>query len=274
MDLFSFLFEAQPKGFSFAVLSQLYEQNDETFPAEDYVNQFFPQEKLMGSGSSRQGYRLDSKKILKIVYETFKPKEAGIAQNLVEVRLSSKFPNLLTKIYAHHPKGYYIVSELVRPVKDIEEINNWFGIDFEYFMFDSEAQIGKIYDFVDEALTGEYFALSEFREFLTGFIKQKRYRKEFIANQKESFKIDKSDIKFIQGLLNQLVKYERNGIDKELETLNKQPAGRELIEVLKLIEPGDVGVLEHWGKTADGRIVLLDYGYDETTRLAHYGGQQ
>ena len=34
--------------------------------------------------------------------------------------------------------------------------------------------------------------------------------------------------------------------------------------------PGDITKLEHWGKTADGRVVLLDYGFTEDVYQSHY----
>lgn len=33
---------------------------------------------------------------------------------------------------------------------------------------------------------------------------------------------------------------------------------------------GDLTVIDHWGKTADGRVVLLDYGFTEDVKNAHY----
>lgn len=34
--------------------------------------------------------------------------------------------------------------------------------------------------------------------------------------------------------------------------------------------PGDITKLEHWGKTTDGRVVLLDYGFTEDVYQSHY----
>lgn len=33
---------------------------------------------------------------------------------------------------------------------------------------------------------------------------------------------------------------------------------------------GDLGEMDHWGKTSDGRVVLLDYGFTRGVRDAHY----
>lgn len=44
---------------------------------------------------------------------------------------------------------------------------------------------------------------------------------------------------------------------------------RVLVKDLKL-EWGDVAVFKHWGKSPDGRVVLLDYGYTESVRDRHY----
>lgn len=40
------------------------------------------------------------------------------------------------------------------------------------------------------------------------------------------------------------------------------------------LEPGDIEVPEHWGKTADGRLVLLDYGLTADILQAHYQNQE
>lgn len=37
------------------------------------------------------------------------------------------------------------------------------------------------------------------------------------------------------------------------------------------LEPGDMWVLNHWGKTASGRIVILDYGYTKNVRAQRTG---
>ena len=33
---------------------------------------------------------------------------------------------------------------------------------------------------------------------------------------------------------------------------------------------GDLTVLDHWGKTPDGRVVILDYGFTEDVAEKHY----
>lgn len=37
---------------------------------------------------------------------------------------------------------------------------------------------------------------------------------------------------------------------------------------------GDVRKIEHWGKTPDGRVVILDYGFDNDVYVAHYKEDQ
>lgn len=36
------------------------------------------------------------------------------------------------------------------------------------------------------------------------------------------------------------------------------------------LEMGDITSIDHWGKTADGRIVLLDYGFTSDVMMKHY----
>jgi hypothetical protein len=37
--------------------------------------------------------------------------------------------------------------------------------------------------------------------------------------------------------------------------------------------PADIDSINHWGKTPDGRCVLLDYGYTEDVHKSHYSNR-
>lgn len=61
----------------------------------------------------------------------------------------------------------------------------------------------------------------------------------------------------------------------DIQRMREWPAFKDVLTTLKNPEkglhPGDFSVLDHWGKTADGRVVLLDSGATYEVLSAHYG---
>lgn len=59
---------------------------------------------------------------------------------------------------------------------------------------------------------------------------------------------------------------------------SKEPTGNKFMDVLantirkNKLELGDIAVLQHWGKTEDGRLVMLDYGFTTAVAKKHYRG--
>lgn len=85
------------------------------------------------TGTSRNVFILNSKKAIKIAKEN--ASEPGIAQNKVEADMSNKFKSLdiscYAKVQVHHPDYIWIISDLVRPVKDLDELCRLFKIQTE-----------------------------------------------------------------------------------------------------------------------------------------------
>ena len=54
-----------------------------------------------------------------------------------------------------------------------------------------------------------------------------------------------------------------------------EPLVLEIQELMKVrgLAIGDLWVYDHWGKTADGRVVLLDYGLTDEIWNSHYTGK-
>lgn len=67
---------------------------------------------------------------------------------------------------------------------------------------------------------------------------------------------------------------------REIEALEKNPKARQFLQsYVNLVNLNNVGESDmsnagHWGKTADGRIVLLDFGATEDVLAKHYGSSQ
>lgn len=279
MFLFELIFnEGQPKGFSFQTLDQMYAKNYRSVDAENYVSQYFKPDTFMGQGSSRLVYRLDSKKVLKLAHDQKKDIGAGIEQNRLEAKISSQFPNVLSKVFRIHPKGYYLVSELVRPVKNWDEITNYFGIDIKNILVGKslpdkiKANIKQI---ISDGLVEKkinYFTLSSLELEIMTFIDNKsfltHYLEDWLRNRKMT--VNSQIVNKIQYELNELIHFERTGESRGTKQLIKTIQGKEIIEISKILSYGDLLELDHWGKTADGKIVLLDYGFNEDIAKQYY----
>jgi len=279
MFLFELIFnEGQPKGFSFQTLDQMYAKNYRSVDAENYVSQYFKPDTFMGQGSSRLVYRLDSKKVLKLAHDQKKDIGAGIEQNQLEAKISSQFPNVLSKVFRIHPKGYYLVSELVRPVKNWDEITNYFGIDIKNILVGKslpdkiKANIKQI---ISDGLVEKkinYFTLSSLELEIMTFIDNKsfltHYLEDWLRNRKMT--VNSQIVNKIQYELNELIHFERTGESRGTKQLMKTIQGKEIVEISKILSYGDLLELDHWGKTADGKIVLLDYGFNEDIAKQYY----
>lgn len=272
------IFEAQPKGFSFQTLDQMYAKNYRSVDAERYASQFFKPDTFMGKGSSRLVYRLDSKKVLKLAHDQKHDIGAGIEQNKLEARISSQFPDILSRVYRMHPKGYYMVSELVRPVTSWDEVTKYFGVDPKEII-----QGKNTYDLVEWNLEKiiqagvtekkiPYFSLVSLEQEIKTFIINKGFLTHFLEDwlRYKKITLNPEIITKIQYQLNNLIHFERTGEPRGTKELMKTTQGKQLIEISKILQYGDLLEVDHWGKTADGKIVLLDYGFNEDIAKQYY----
>ncbi len=279
MLLFELIFtEGQPKGFSFQTLDQMYAKNYRSVDAERYAAQFFKPDTFMGKGSSRLVYRLDSKKVLKLAHDQKHDIGAGIEQNKLEARISSQFPDILSRVYRMHPKGYYMVSELVRPVTSWNEVVQYFGVDpvdiipgkHTYYQVDQNLE--KI---IQAGVTEKkipYFSVISLEQELKSFILNKGFLTHFLEDwlRYKKITLNPEIITKIQYQLNNLIHFERTGEPRGTKQLMKTTQGKQLVEISKMLSYMDLLVVDHWGKTADGKIVLLDYGFDENIAKQYY----
>ena len=150
--------------------------------------------------------------------------DKGVRQNEkeVEVYTSPKYKKFTTKIYDFNNKNYYwIISEIVRPLKNKKEFKDLTGIFFD----DLEILLlsAAIYDI--EQIEYLMDSISEIDAEGDSLFADAVYA---------SLRIPQEKIKWINDLMLFL---------KE----NK-------------IAPEDIASIEHWGKTSEGNAIILDYG--------------
>lgn len=85
----------------------------------------------LGGGSARVVFALSPKYALKIAFN-----DRGKSQNETEKRVSSdpQAQEFVAKVHQSAPDSSWIISDLVRPLRDEEEFKDFFGMDFEEFV--------------------------------------------------------------------------------------------------------------------------------------------
>jgi len=165
---------------------------------------------FIGQGSSRNSYVLTSKKVLKIARD-----EDSIQQNKKEVITNhdEDLNRFFTKVFDNSPDCKWIVSELVNPVKNMQEIENYLGI------------------------------------------KRGEFRLMFIMSRSEYGYVQPKD----WSRKDKDLMFKRISNDQHDDRLN------DFLDFLVLAQQKNIEIYDfpgkdQWGKTVDGRIVLLDYG--------------
>lgn len=170
---------------------------------------------VLGRGSSRKVFKLDSKKVIKMAIN-----EAGIAQNNAELDVitNPKIKPIFAKIfdYDRGKETTWLVCELVRPLtyEDFAEMTG-------YYWSESMAP------FLMEL---DLYARKSFNDFIL-----------------ENF-------------------------ENEQHIYFSNPLYRDIFYAVKYgdLVANDLRKIGQWGKTANGRIVILDYGLDEATLRQYY----
>lgn len=171
----------------------------------------------LGKGKGRHVFLLDSKKVLKVAMNDF-----GAKQNRSEEELSKKLAGtaIVTRVFDAATDHGWILSEVVREIKDVKEFESLAGVTWVGFTTAIEFA-------VERGLSLNH---------VVAFLQQ-----ETSISPKDVTAVKQSQ--FVAAVI---------------AAANKA----------KLIA-SDLIRLEHWGKTADDKIVLLDYGYtDETVAAA------
>jgi len=172
----------------------------------DYAGSFL---ETLGVGSSRKAFLLSGKYVLKVALN-----EKGIAQNQAEmdVYTNPQSQQVVAKVYSYDPKFQWLVSDLVKPLTDVNEFEQLSGTDWR--------------SFCDAVNRGMKNKASE-----------------------------PNDPKFVKSVVDTALKNNMMRGDIAQQDHSRAPSE---------------DVLGHWGKTPDGRLVLLDYGFTHEVWAAHY----
>lgn len=169
----------------------------------------------VGVGSSRKAYRLNSRFVLKLGIVRYNRDEedvphTGIAQNKREFEARHDAPDLLPIVHEHADDFSWIISDLVRPLKNKEEFCHLAGVNVP-----------------------EWMKASDVMSAIVGWKPSIHLRDKFKINPQLTSQIDK-------------IRQSTNLSSEELENI------------------------EQWGKSANGRLVLLDNGFDSEIHNNHY----
>ena len=206
---------------------------------------------VLGEGSARIVYLLSNRYVLKLAQPS-SPKR-GMAQNKYEAELATDpdFKPVIAQVYDFADDYSWMVSELVRPLKNQKEFETLTGVPFMHlFKLLSVVFEGKLEETLDHL------------------------RKQRDSYKKEIRELDKESPTY-NGDLQFLVRHLKY-IQEEFQIFAELPEKPFVKAVLDLVENkgsmiADMKVIDHWGKTADGRVVLLDYGYSREVARDHYG---
>lgn len=229
------------------VLDQMPHSDQQDYLPE-YIRQHFPELEEVNSGSSRTVFIIDSKRVLKVVKNL-----AGKAQNKAEVEIytKNKESGLFTKVFRWNASYTWIISELVRPLKQYKEFQELTGFDF--FTMEKAFRIGEMPAML-EYYKNQYEASNQVLQ-------------KWLSPNKPSY-IDQYDIEGQQKNVQALQQiYKSLSNPKVFDFLDRLLAAKEVNE----LEEADLTSIGHWGKTADGRVVILDYGYTSNVRNTYYG---
>lgn len=201
----------------------------------------------IGQGSGRNVFILSSRYALKVAKNS-----RGIAQNKSEIELSKNpiFKDSLPKIYKVGENASYIVVDIVRPLKRYMEFKDLTGIDWTSF----------------EKILWTYRRVRSADNIKTS-IEEQIEKYEYNIKNYEEVGRSKEGNRFTPEKLKKLVKE----LTISLEDLSK-PFMEDIIFLLDNSDlvVGDLFIIGHWGKTPDGRVVLLDYGLTEEIFDTHY----
>lgn len=197
---------------------------------------------LIGQGSSRIAFAYGSNKILKIALN-----EKGLTQNEAE---NTIFDNpqarpAMSRIFDKDGQGYWLISEIGRPLGSEDEFTSLMKFDWQVYK--------KIIK--DFAKSGG--GTGDIKSVTTPLSERLTQELEEIRSTPKS---DPTDIKCLQDRL------------QDVTNIEKSPFVNAIIAAIRdnKLMPGDLAVVDHYGKTADGRVILLDAGFTEDVWKQHY----
>lgn len=177
----------------------------------------------LGRGSSRAAFLLSNRYVLKVALP--ESGEKGIGQNKGELQVFSNTASqgTVAAIQDADKNGEWLVSELARPLSSPEEFQKMTGVPWDDFV----SIIRNYKDIADEA--------KEIQDGIKVWTRR--------GNDKK--------VQMLQKRLQNLQKTLQSPVVKgSLALINSAN-----------VMPGDIWEVDHWAKTADGRVILIDYGF-------------
>jgi hypothetical protein len=221
---------------------QHFQQLQDINQKADYARQTL---KLLGEGSSRIAFALSNRYVLKVANPN--AVEGGMAQNKSEVSVftNPKVKPVVSAIYNADQNYHWIITEIVRPMSSPEEFEQLSGVSWNNF-----SDVVKRHSEIEQIVQDE---ISETQPVLTRL--QKRLTAPNIPEETK-----KTINAKIKKLTARITGY---------QNLLKNPIVQGALNLIREanVMPGDIEEWDHWGKTADGRLVLYDYGF--TRDLVH-----
>ena len=204
--------------------------------------------KFLGIGSARAAFQLDPKHVIKIAntiaYDEVSPK--GTAQNEMEMDVFTDPTTkpVVTAIYDYDPEYIWIVSEYAE-VFDFDDFEREVG--FNEDTFERAYELLRRHD-GDRVATEKYIDkfVSRWKDKLGNEETSPAGRRQAIESIKEFEAARKAMTHPIVSHVEHLTKDNR-------------------------IDWVDLVRIDHWGKTADGRLVVIDYGLSQEIADTHYG---
>lgn len=203
----------------------------------------------MGMGSSRIVFAFSGGKALKIARNA-----KGLGQNEAEVDLFTdpQTKPVVARIFDADPNNEWVISEIVQPLEPTRQA--WeAATGFDYLLF-----TGAVRDWEEK---GKPDIDAYFQELVT--VWQGRLSELIRKGQQQN-----QMYTVTQRRVKNYIRMSKSALAKGVMKLISQ--GLNTADVANIKADTSDNVIGHYGKTIDGRIVLLDYGYTDIVWQQHY----
>lgn len=217
--------------------------------------------KPLGKGSSRAVYTLSSSKVLKLARPEPDASEKGLAQNEAELEVWTNplIKPIVAKIYDYDPKYRWIVSEITRPFARRSNMEQAIGSDSTMFEEILYYVLTKNFNSFNEGLESYRKRQEALLERSRQLMQELEARKAN-PNDRSAFGYKSQEESLGWDIYEASRRLDAvSGLSPKIKTLLTG-----LVELKNKtgFNVDDLARLDHYGLTADGRIVIIDYGYN------------
>lgn len=213
----------------------------------------------IGEGSSRTVFVLSSNKVLKLAVDQSWTKEgAGRAQNEAEVEVATnpKVQKVVARVYDFDSNFKWILSELTKPLTG-KDIRNITGLESDLF----EDILRRSLDFESPL----EMVINHLKENANFEIKHAQEKIQQYSHYNDNFNLGvwNDRLTFAQERLEDLNNINVNLLKPVINGIlaMKKEFGFNVDDLLRH---------DHYGKTADGRLVVIDYGFTKDIGRKYY----